>query len=367
MIPLPPDAEQAAIVEAVNEKLSQIDGLEAEVRRGLARAARLRQAILKAAFEGKLVPQDPADERRERAPGPDRHSCATHRQWWHATKAIGHDRDKGSRMNRLIGKTIQIYCPSGDPRGVRIAEITTSVPQAILAPRTKLDEAINRQEIGRVGIYFLFGPTDDGADEQVYIGEADDCTNGSSSTRSRQTNGSGKSPSPSCASKATLTKGHGRLLEHWAIQEATNADRYFINNGTVPAKPPIPEAMEAECGEVFEVAGTLLSTLGYPVFEPLVTSAIHSANTIEKQTFTCVGKGYSGAMRVWGRTGYVVLEGSMARREGLADSVKVSISAKRASLVQREVLEETTEGFRFRKNHAFRSPHAAANLIENES
>lgn len=61
-IPLPPMAEQAAIVEAVNEKLSQIDALEAEVTRGLARAGRLRQAILKAAFEGKLVPQDPNGE-----------------------------------------------------------------------------------------------------------------------------------------------------------------------------------------------------------------------------------------------------------------------------------------------------------------
>jgi type I restriction enzyme S subunit len=61
-IPLPPSVEQVAIIEAVNEKLSQIDAMEAEVERGLARAARLRQAILKAAFAGKLVPQDPIDE-----------------------------------------------------------------------------------------------------------------------------------------------------------------------------------------------------------------------------------------------------------------------------------------------------------------
>lgn len=61
-IPFPSLAEQAAIVEAVSEKLSQIDALEAEVERGLTRAGRLRQAILKAAFEGKLVPQDPSDE-----------------------------------------------------------------------------------------------------------------------------------------------------------------------------------------------------------------------------------------------------------------------------------------------------------------
>ncbi len=46
----------------MNEKLWQIDAMEVEVERGLARAARLRQAILKAAFEGKLVPQNGADE-----------------------------------------------------------------------------------------------------------------------------------------------------------------------------------------------------------------------------------------------------------------------------------------------------------------
>jgi type I restriction enzyme S subunit len=39
-----------------------VDNLECSVEANLRRAASLRHAILKKAFEGKLVPQDPNDE-----------------------------------------------------------------------------------------------------------------------------------------------------------------------------------------------------------------------------------------------------------------------------------------------------------------
>jgi type I restriction enzyme S subunit len=60
--PLAPEAEQLAIVEAVEEQLSVIDHFEREIETKLNNAQALHQSILRHAFEGKLVPQLPNDE-----------------------------------------------------------------------------------------------------------------------------------------------------------------------------------------------------------------------------------------------------------------------------------------------------------------
>jgi type I restriction enzyme S subunit len=61
-VALPPLAEQQRIVEEVECRLSVVSSLEAAVQANLRRAERLRQSILKRAFEGRLVAQDPNDE-----------------------------------------------------------------------------------------------------------------------------------------------------------------------------------------------------------------------------------------------------------------------------------------------------------------
>ena len=61
-VPVPPLAEQHRIVAEVERRLSVIQQAETAVEASVQRAERLRQSILKRAFAGELVPQDPRDE-----------------------------------------------------------------------------------------------------------------------------------------------------------------------------------------------------------------------------------------------------------------------------------------------------------------
>lgn len=61
VLPIAPTAEQNEIVQKIETRLSVCDKLEETFVDGLRQSEALRQSILKKAFEGNLVPQDPND------------------------------------------------------------------------------------------------------------------------------------------------------------------------------------------------------------------------------------------------------------------------------------------------------------------
>lgn len=258
-----------------------------------------------------------------------------------------------------IGRTIQIYLPSGEPRGVRIAEFTTRIVQAVVVPRSKLDEAVQRTELAGVGVYFLFGQPDDSERMHVYIGETENCFR-----RLKEHNVDPKMDfwqiSVTITSKTqSFTKVHVRLLEWMSISRAMEVDRFDLRNGNAGIEPKAPEPMRADGLEIFDTMDVLLSALGFPIFEPTHEPAT-GANI-----FQCTTSGAS-ARGIYTEDGFVVLEGSIARQEIVPSSQQI-LAPKRRRLVDDGLLEEVEQGYRFTKDHVFRSPSAAGDMVTGSS
>ena len=150
----------------------------------------------------------------------------------------------------MPGKTIQIFLPDGNPRGVKIADITSRTVQVVFVPRAHLDLAAGRAELSNVGIYFLIGEEDDGRVEQVYIGEAEDCL-----ARLRQQNKAKdfwRVALVVVSKTQFFTKTHIKYLEWYCHQVVERAGRYRLANSTVPQRPFVPESVDADLMDNFE-------------------------------------------------------------------------------------------------------------------
>ncbi len=254
-------------------------------------------------------------------------------------------------------KTIQIYLPGGDARGIRVAEITTRIVRLIEVPRSLLQDFLDMPESNQVALYFLFGEAEDGTEQKVYIGQTGDL-------RSRLINHNKEKDFWQRALVLisltnSLTQTHTLFLEWHSLQIASKAARYVNQNGTRGSKPHTPAPLEADCLEIFETGQVLLATLGYPVFDAVVKP---DASSHADEMLYCKAPGSDG-IGLYTPEGFVVLKDSVGRKESVPSFVGTAAEQYRINLLQSGVMREDGEKVIFEKDHLFKSPSMAAMVL----
>jgi hypothetical protein len=251
-------------------------------------------------------------------------------------------------------KTIQIFLPSGDPQGIRIAEITTRIVQVIEVPRSLLQNFMAMPESNQVGLYFLFGESEDGSEHKVYIGQTGDL-------RARLSNHHKNKDFWQrvlvlISKTNSLTQTHVVFLEWYCIQASRTAGRYTDENGNSGSKPFAPAPLEADCLEIFETGQSLLATLGYPIFDPVARS---TASSQQDEIFYCTAAGTKG-QGLYTEEGFVVLKGSIGRKKNVPSIIGTAGERIRERLLESGIMRAQGEVVVFEKDHLFKSPSIAA-------
>jgi hypothetical protein len=263
-------------------------------------------------------------------------------------------------------KTIQIFLPGGDPRGIRIAEITTRIVQVIEVPRSLLQDFLKMDESDQVALYFLFGDAGDGSEPRVYIGQTGDL-------RARLVNHNQKKDFWQRAlvlisRTNSLTQTHGLFLEWHSLQVARKAARYADENGNAGTKPHTPAPLQADCLEIFDTGRTLLATLGYPVFEPVASPVAGTRTAAKGEDEVFFLKAASTDARgLYTTEGFVVLKGSTGRKANVPSIIGTSEERLRNKLLEAGVMQESGEHVVFTKDHLFKSPSSAAIALTGRS
>ena len=247
-----------------------------------------------------------------------------------------------------------------------MAEITTRTVRVFDVPRTLLTDFLRMREAAQVGLYFLFGSSEEASDV-CYIGQT-----GNVGSRLKQ-HTANKDYWERALVAVSLTNSwtdtHVGYMEWQAIDKADRADRFRLMNGNGASNRHTPAPLEADCNEYLDTISVLLTTLGFPAMEPIQKKDHDSAFELSTGTPThhlsfsrpgCEGKGTLTA------EGLIVAADSYGRLTE-SESCPTWIVNLRRKLAENGVIEFRNDRLVIVKDHLFNSPSAAAATLVGRS
>lgn len=269
----------------------------------------------------------------------------------------------------MIGRTVRLFLVEGTATGILVAEIMNWTGHILVAPRSKLPEALKRSEAARTGVYLLIGDDPDQPSKQrVYVGEADSVVE-RIKMHSKDVGKDFWTHAYIITSKdSNLTKAHVRYLEGRLVELAKIAGRAVVANGNEPRLKQLPESDVADMEYFLEQMQLMLPVLSVNVFRSKATIAPPSDVQAEQQPLDLVldsKKNGITALAVEQDGEVTVRAGSKAT---LAQFTSNTYADLRDGLLKDGTLVPDGAGMlEFAQDAAFRSPSAAAAVVLNRN
>ncbi|MDJ0390270.1 GIY-YIG nuclease family protein [Roseomonas sp. E05] len=276
-------------------------------------------------------------------------------------------------MTAAIGRSLELYYIDGRPDGMLTAELFNWTGHVLMAPRTQIAAALKRPEASYAGIYLLIG--EQAGEPRAYVGEGEDI---SARIKAHDTAKDWWTSAVLVTAAANkLNKAHVRYLEARLIAEARTIGRMPLDNATSPPLPSLSEADVAKMEAFLENLLIVLPAVRVDMFIQRARPAIGGGATLTTSprpaqapaaapvrfTLETPKHGLKAtAVLIDGE--FVVEAGSLARDSWVGQNGQsASYAPLHAELVNAGILAPQGAVRVFTENYAFKSPSAAAAVI----
>jgi hypothetical protein len=276
-------------------------------------------------------------------------------------------------MTIAIGRSLELYYIDGRPDGMLTADLFNWTGHVLMTPRTQIAAALQRTEAGYAGVYLLLG--EQNGEPRAYVGESEDISARIKAHDIAKDWWTSAVLVTAAANK--LNKAHVRYLEARLIAEARAIGRMPLDNATNPPRPSLSEADVAKMEAFLENLFIVLPAVRVDMFiqrarPPLGSSAptpslalTRPGSALPPARFTLETPKHgikATAVLVDGE--FVVQAGSLAQGNWVGQNGQTaSYAALHAELVNADILAPQGALRVFTKNYVFKSPSAAAAVI----
>ena len=269
-------------------------------------------------------------------------------------------------------RTVGLFLMDGTSDGRIKCSLDNWVGKVYLIPRTEVTRSKDRPELTQTGIYLLLGTRTASGNDFVYVGQAQERKNGNGvlGRVAEHLNEKEKDYFTHAIVIIDSENSFGpteiSYLENAFYKLAKDADRHEVTNQNVPPPGNVTEEKQASLDKFIDSSKTIISALGYRVFDPVIDAGSDSSSsakyrsspderTLYLSTSTSSGEGKQTS------DGFVVLKGAHIRQE-----VTRTIP-KQAKRNREKYSSRISDDWILLQDTLFTSPSAASSFITGSS